>query len=124
MIRNVKILVVEDDPWVREFLADTLKCCVNRQIGEFDNAADALEAIKKGPLPHLIIGDSNLPGMDGLEFLEYVKTRFPDIAFVLTSCEPQDYEKAEILGADGFMATPYTEADIFKIVDRFVVEAV
>jgi len=122
MIFNIKLMVVEDDPWIREFLTDALKCCVNRDIMAFDNPADAIEAIREGTPPHLIIADKHLPGMTGLEFLGFVKTHFPEIVFVLTSCESQDFEKAEKLGADAFMAVPYTEADIFKIIDRFVVD--
>ena len=124
MILNIKIMVVEDDPWNREFLVDTLKCCVNRNISEFDNSMNALEAITKHIPPHLIIADRNLPGIDGFEFLAQVKTHFPDIVFVLTSCDPQDYDKAEMLGADAFMAAPYTEADVFKVVDHFVAGSV
>jgi len=124
MIHNINILVVEDDPWNREFLVDTLKCCVNRSIMEFDNPIDALDMLKKDIPPHIIISDKNLPTMGGLEFLKQVKERFPEIVFVLTSPDPQDGDTAETLGADVFMAMPYTEADIFKIVDRFVVGSI
>ncbi len=66
--RGCKILVVEDDPDVRELLALLLEAEGHHVTTSFDGFA-ALDMVEKGILkPDLVIADYNLPkGMDGLE---------------------------------------------------------
>jgi two-component system, chemotaxis family, CheB/CheR fusion protein len=66
--KNTSILVVEDDPDVRELLAILLEAEGYSVTIAFDGV-EALELMKKGTLkPGLVIADYNLPkGMDGLQ---------------------------------------------------------
>ncbi len=68
-ISGSSILVVEDDPDVRELLAFLLEAEGHQVTTAFDGLA-ALELVDKGTLdPDLVIADFNLPkNMDGLEF--------------------------------------------------------
>jgi two-component system, chemotaxis family, CheB/CheR fusion protein len=69
------ILVVEDDPDVRELLAMLLEVEGHRVTTAFDGPA-ALELVEKGMLkPDLVIADYNLPnGMDGLQVAARLKS--------------------------------------------------
>ncbi len=72
--KGCTILVVEDDPDVRELLALLLEAEGHQVTTAFDGLA-ALELVEKGMLkPDLVIADYNLPnGMDGLQVAAKLK---------------------------------------------------
>ena len=74
--RTGTILVVEDDPDVREFLTFTLKDEGHRAMAAPDGAA-ALKLIARGTVrPDLILADYNLPnGMDGLQVIAKLREK-------------------------------------------------
>lgn len=80
------VIVVEDDPTLRGLMADIL-ADIAADVIEFGTADDALTYL----LEHrgecsLAIVDHGLPGqIQGAEFIELTKTRWPAIATILTS---------------------------------------
>ena len=73
-----QVLVVDDDPTVRESFAMLL------QSGGYDvqvaeDGFSALLQLRK-LLPDVIISDLNMPRMSGFEFLSVVRRRFPEIS--------------------------------------------
>lgn len=80
-----RILVVDDEPSIREAVREML------EIGGYEvltavDGLDGLHALSKS-LPDLIISDLNMPRMSGFEFLAVVRERFPHIATVAVSGE-------------------------------------
>ena len=78
-----RILVVDDEPSIREAVREML------EIGGYEvltavDGLDGLHALSKS-LPDLIISDLNMPRMSGFEFLAVVRHRFPHIATVAVS---------------------------------------
>jgi CheY-like chemotaxis protein len=61
---------------------------------------DALGKLRTG-LPDLIISDLNMPGMSGIELLEVVRKRFPQIPVIVISAVPAD-EMPEEVAADAY----------------------
>ncbi len=73
--RNVRILVVDDDP----IMADSLKQNLTEEGYQVDAAAtgtDAIEVFDQGG-QHVAICDLNLPDMDGLEVVRHIKDAKP-----------------------------------------------
>lgn len=68
-----EILVVDDDQEVREAICDVL-CDEGYHVSSACNGAEALNALRQGAQPSLIVLDLTMPVMDGFEFLERRRT--------------------------------------------------
>lgn len=100
-----KILIVEDDVFLRDLEANRLKKD-NYEIITVSTGDEALEKIKE-PNIDLILLDLVLPGMDGFDILKKIKEtkeleNVPVIVFSNLS-EEKDVKKAKELGALDFM---------------------
>ena len=58
----------------------------------------------------LILSDINMPGMSGLELLQYIKQKYaqpPPVVMMITAYgDPENYNRAISLGADDFLTKP------------------
>ena len=79
---KTKILVVDDDPFVREMLADILQSD-GYQTDTAGDGKEALGVIEKGNGLGLILSDMNMPGMDGLELIREVRRRGLDTPIII-----------------------------------------
>src|SRR6201993_4281656 len=72
MASNVKILLVDDNPMVLGMLQQALST-----MGEVTVASDGADALLKAvdDLPDVLISDYRMPGMDGRQLLEKLKSR-------------------------------------------------
>lgn len=100
-----KVLIIEDDLYIREELESIFekKGYVVESITNFNNT---LEDIKKSN-PDLIVLDLNLPGMSGFEICKSVKQRTSFPVLILTSRnQMKDELHALDLGADDYLTKP------------------
>ena len=104
-----RILVVEDDPEVRELLEEHLTALGHQTVG-VASAHDALAMIEPAP-PDLVLTDVNLGGMTGVELCARIKLdpRLQLIPVViLTAVADLDARVAGLAaGADDFFAKPF-----------------
>jgi DNA-binding NtrC family response regulator len=109
------ILVVDDDPLVRDSLTERLKLEGYRAIA----AADGEQAarIVREERPHIAIVDVNLPGMSGLELLDRIKRDSPGTSvIVLTGYgSVEDAVEAMKKGAENYLLKPCS-MDELKII--------
>lgn len=107
-----RILVVEDSPIVREFVAETLMSC-GYQVEAAENGWDGLERFKDG-IFDLVITDQEMPAMDGLRLAESIKALAPDVPVVMFSgARPRGVFSAAV---DFFMAKPFSMSQLREIV--------
>jgi CheY-like chemotaxis protein len=79
------ILVVDDDPLLRELLADIL-VAEGFVVIEADSAKQALRQLEAFPDVRLLLTDIQMPGeLDGLELVRIVRRRWPGVASIVTS---------------------------------------
>jgi CheY-like chemotaxis protein len=78
-----QVLVVDDDPSVRETVA-LLLMSAGYDVAAAEDGFGALLQLRK-MLPDLIISDLNMPHMSGFELLSVVRRRFPEILTVAMS---------------------------------------
>ena len=119
---TTKILVVEDSPLNMELVTDLLE--VNGY--EVLQANEAQTGIDLAVLaqPDLILMDIQLPGMDGLTAIKFLKgdSRTSAIPVVALTAHAMvgDQEKAESAGCNGYLAKPIDTRQFPKLVASFL----
>jgi CheY-like chemotaxis protein len=80
--RQRRLLVVDDEPLVREIIANELEA-EGYAIASAANGAAALELLNTGEQFDLVISDLSMPGMDGIELVREVQSRRPKLPAIL-----------------------------------------
>ena len=111
------ILVVDDDPEVRRFVALLLQTA-DHTVAEASGGTQALNILKAQP-PDLVLSDIRMPGMDGCALLRKVRAHDPQIPFVAMSGHI-DAQAAVAEAFDGFVRKPFSIPHLIEIVDRTV----
>ena len=107
------VLVVEDHADVRHFIAEILG--EQFRVREAENATEG-ERLALEMIPDLIISDVMMPGMDGFEFCEKLKTdeRTSHIPVILLTALAEDPERMHGLetGADTYLTKPFNPKEL------------
>jgi DNA-binding NtrC family response regulator len=99
--RKMKILLVEDEECMRSAV-ERLLLDQGWEVVTADNGKDAQEKLVQN-IVDIILSDKNMPWVGGLQLLEYVKEKYPQVKFILMSGEDLD-EKEKMAGFDGFVS--------------------
>ncbi len=104
--RSPKILIVDDEPHVRQFLRLALRA-EGFDAREAATASEALEKVQ-ADCPDLMILDLGLPDLDGREVIREVRSKL-EIPILVLSGRTEDAEKIAALerGADDYMTKPF-----------------
>lgn len=107
-----KILIVEDDPIIRQ----TVEYALRRAGFETLAAADGIEGLQLaiGQLPDLILLDLMLPGIDGYAFAEQLRAKDKDVAIIMVTALDQERDKVRGLdsGADDYITKPFSVEEL------------
>ena len=118
---NVKIAVVDHDKLTRDFVVNVMTYSVNREVMAFENSGAFKAYMEAGGLVDILLSDVKLSGESGFELLRFIKKEHPEIKFITMSASPSDEKTSIELGADAFLAKPFTLQDLFDLVKQFVV---
>ncbi len=101
-----RILVIDDDPGVREYVEAAVSHW-GYVVSAVATAEQALDRLAETP-PDLILLDLLLPGMNGVEALHRFKQRLPAVPVVMISGHGPAHEIAECMrgGASDFLRKP------------------
>lgn len=112
MSDKVKILIVDDEPLIRDALAFKL----TKDGYDIDTAEDGEKAIEKveGNKYDMIISDVMMPFISGFELLKILKERGTEApVLMLTSLNSENAVlKAFDMGADDFMTKPFSPNEL------------
>lgn len=113
-----KILVIEDEPKIRNILLEWLEAEGFYAIG-VENGLDAVEQVQK-ELPDLILCEITIPQLDGYGVLTRLRqdplsATIPFI-FVTTKVDWANFRKAMELGADNYLTKPFIVDELLKAI--------
>ena len=115
--KKLNILVLDDDPIIRNLLRSMLKEKTTLHVA--DRPSKAFEILKREPVD-LLISDFMLPEMDGLEVLKRTKEEYPDIEVIMISAEGDMDTVIGALrqGAVDYFRKPFRSEDIWISIER------
>ena len=109
-----RILVVDDDPGVREILGFQLRAA-GYDVTLAEDGLVARSCLEE-PYPgfHLVLADVRMPGMDGIELLRWVKENVPQTEVVLVSAfgEVEKAVEAMRAGALDYLVKPVKRREL------------
>ncbi|MCX6583259.1 MAG: sigma-54 dependent transcriptional regulator [Candidatus Aminicenantes bacterium] len=117
---QLKILVIDDDPSIRNMLAIVLKKS-GFQVTCTESGKTSLEKLKKESFD-LIISDIKMPDIDGIELLKKIKTISPEIPVIMITAfaSANDAVEAMKLGAEDYVTKPFSLDELKIIIDRAI----
>src|SRR5574339_118041 len=113
---SVRVLAIDDDPTMRDLVAQFLSLA-GYQVELADGGAAGLAAIRANP-PDVVVCDVDMPGMSGFEVLSRLRGEAATavLPFVLlTSLSDRDSVRRGLrLGADDFLCKPVRAPDLVE----------
>jgi two-component system, OmpR family, response regulator len=112
---GTNLLVVDDEPTVRELLAATLRFA-GFTVTAASTGTEALEAAERSA-PDLVLLDVMLPDMDGFEVIRQLRERpvaaqDVPVLFLTARDEPSDKINGLTLGADDYVTKPFDPEEL------------
>ncbi len=118
MKKELRILVVDDDESIRQFIELALSD-EGYDVACAAEGSSALEMLARWP-PSLILLDMRMPGMDGWRFAQsYRKTPGPHAPIVVLTAARDAAAYASEIEADGYLAKPFDLSELLGMVAHF-----
>ena len=108
------VIIIEDDMYMQGIIAQCLSESFSTSV--FNDGMDALAYLQEGNLPDIIISDLNIPNLNGMQFLEQVRSSgfFNSIPVVILSGVDSTDTRIKCLeaGADDFIVKPFNPKEL------------
>lgn len=115
-----RVLVVDDDPEIREMLASTLDFA-GFAVDVAAGATEALAALR-AQRPDVLVLDVSMPGTDGFELVQLVRRRDAALPVLFLSARDSvdDRVRGLRLGADDYVTKPFSAAEVVARLDALL----
>ena len=117
------ILVVEDSTAMRSFIVSTIEMVDAFSIVESANGFEALKILPRYKFD-LILTDINMPDINGLELINFLKSseEYRDIPLIIITTESsaRDQQKGLSMGANEYLAKPFKPEELQKLIRKYV----
>lgn len=117
-MRPVQVVLVEDDPELRQAIGVTLKLG-GIDFEAFESAESVLAALTPGVQP-LLVTDFKLPGMNGLQLMAQVRQQHPQLPVVVMTAFADAELAVQALkgGARDFLIKPFLPEQLIEVIHR------
>ena len=118
---NHSVLVVDDDESLRRLLQLTLPRD-GFEVVEASDGQEALDVVRDGHVPDLVLLDWKMPGRSGAEVLEELKERHPHVRVIVLTAEtqPRHRVQAESPAADYFLTKPFSPLQLLGAAEHLL----
>jgi two-component system, chemotaxis family, chemotaxis protein CheY len=118
---TASVLIIDDSQMVRTQVANCLKA-VGYAVLQARDGVEALDMLRTHPDTRLVVCDVNMPRMNGIEFLEGMKSNGVEVPVVMltTEAQPEQIRKAKDLGAKGWLHKPFKPEHLVTAVKKWV----
>jgi len=122
--KKIQIVVVEDNETMRDGLVEVLTL-FGYKVESFERAETALHHLQT-QTPDILVSDYKLPGITGLDLLEKMKSRYPEVAVVLITAFGSIELAVQAMqkGAADFITKPFSADEIGVKVERIIEQQV
>ena len=118
---SARILIVDDDPFIRRLIATTLEDVAGFELAEAADGREAVDAAAADP-PSIVFLDIEMPRMDGLQACAVLRAQDGTAnatIVILTAAAGEEAEReARAAGADRFLTKPFSPLDLLRLVDQ------
>jgi CheY-like chemotaxis protein len=115
---NLLVLVVDDDPSLRDLIEWGLSD-LGYRVATAENGAAALQAVRQ-EMPCVILLDMRMPIMDGWTFArQYRRLPGPHAPIVVVTAARDAAERAGEVNAAGYLAKPFELDELIRTVERY-----
>jgi CheY-like chemotaxis protein len=110
------ILIVDDDPAIRETIAEVLED-EGYAVEVATNGAEGLAAIDRA-LPALVLLDMRMPVLDGWSFARTLRERALNLPLVVMTAAQESLQWSQEIAAAAVLAKPFNLDDLLEVVER------
>lgn len=118
-----KILIAEDSPTMRALIVSTIAALGDYEIVEAANGFEALRILPREKVD-LVITDINMPDINGLELVSFIKSN-PNyegtpLFIISTEGSERDREKGLALGANAYLVKPFAPEELQALIQKYL----
>src|ERR1700687_6198594 len=119
MAKTHTILVVDDESSMLRYMQTMLEL-ESFRVETAVNGLEAVKRIERGQVPDLVFLDLLMPELDGLQALERMRKRRPDLKVVMLSCvsDTAKVVQAMRLGAQDYLTKPFQKAELDAVINQ------
>ncbi|MDD2585014.1 MAG: response regulator transcription factor [Syntrophomonadaceae bacterium] len=110
---TTKVMIMEDEEAIRGFIRINLKR-EGFTVIEAGSGEEALQIALEENEIDIAILDIMLPGIDGFEVCQHLRSRYPRMGIIMLTARGQEQDKIEgfALGADDYVVKPFSPAEL------------
>lgn len=106
-----RVLIIDDSSATRAYVRAALEEMDDLQVSEAASGFDALRILPRERFDLLLV-DINMPNINGLELISFIRRsethRDTPLLIISTEASERDRARALTLGANGYLAKPFT----------------
>jgi DNA-binding NarL/FixJ family response regulator len=117
-MEKLKVFLIEDQEDIRQGYEFLINQSSEFQCTGFVNAEKAIEQIDLNRMPHVILMDVNLPGMNGIAATQLLKAKYPRLLIMMFTVYENNENVFDALaaGASGYLLKQNTPSQLLEAI--------